>query len=796
MRTIGGVCLIVGLAVGFSGWGWAEEQPPESPQVMLDGHCPVTLIEQHRWEKGDAQYGAVHEGRTYLFVGRGEQHRFIEAPRKYAPPLPAEIAKPSAPMVGDLGKPANLEIRGATTFTGAEIAKVLGEDIDLASAARPGMPLGMFLKVLADQTRLGYQSDGFPEVKVEAFVDHPRHKVVLTINEGPRFMAGEIRVTGTRTIDPAWLIEQLTPVADAVPQGGAVVTWSPVKKNNGMRWPIGKPAWFDATSLGRLRERVETLLADLGRKAADFTLDVMPEPTHGVAPLVIRFQHEGRPATIDEIEIIGNKRNSRDDVLAFLDVRPGMLFTREVRERIDERLIHSGRFTKSNVKNFRPTKPGEPFKLRISLTEYVHAPLLTKPLSREEAALVRFSQWVRHFDEGEDDLLVQFSDAERTWELVVSPRHGVLALVRSGVIGNSPNAENLSFESAFVVGEQKFGAYSSARRQKFSAVAMPAPLVVLLTVTIHGGPLKFDGKCSMTTGIQVHSDFKRDRRHIKPQLRLTAVAALALAHLDDSRCTWGGGTLRVDYAGRYLRIDERTGRLIDQVVYEPDGPRTRTMVAQGEFERRSREIDAATVGFTEVADVLGPWTKACEFFCDEVLIWLPTTDRSQARRLVTVCRTLVDRGLFAPLDRLLVEAFGSGQHQAEFSIPTRERFDDVTKDMAFIVRVFAKFFGIRLGNALWPEESWTCDWWREATLAAAGTRDSAHELARQFWSPEIGPLHCLLNGELAQELGVPQLATIYAHARAFTPDDGRLPARLCSIGLTQGIRRPMCVIGR
>jgi YHS domain-containing protein/thioredoxin-related protein len=59
--------------------------PPGSPPLGLDGCCPVTLVEQRRWAKGDAQWGAIHRGRTYLFASSEAQHRFLANPDAYSP---------------------------------------------------------------------------------------------------------------------------------------------------------------------------------------------------------------------------------------------------------------------------------------------------------------------------------------------------------------------------------------------------------------------------------------------------------------------------------------------------------------------------------------------------------------------------------------------------------------------------------------------------------------------------------------------------------------------------------------
>lgn len=67
----------------------AAIQPPTNPapQIGLQGQCPVTIAESRKWAKGDPQFGAVHRGKTYLFVSAAEQQKFLAAPDKYCPVL-------------------------------------------------------------------------------------------------------------------------------------------------------------------------------------------------------------------------------------------------------------------------------------------------------------------------------------------------------------------------------------------------------------------------------------------------------------------------------------------------------------------------------------------------------------------------------------------------------------------------------------------------------------------------------------------------------------------------------------
>jgi protein disulfide-isomerase len=61
------------------------ELPPGSPPLALDGYCPVQLTENERWVLGNRRWGAIHEGRTYLFAGPEEQNRFLADPTHFAP---------------------------------------------------------------------------------------------------------------------------------------------------------------------------------------------------------------------------------------------------------------------------------------------------------------------------------------------------------------------------------------------------------------------------------------------------------------------------------------------------------------------------------------------------------------------------------------------------------------------------------------------------------------------------------------------------------------------------------------
>jgi thioredoxin-like negative regulator of GroEL/YHS domain-containing protein len=61
--------------------------PPGNPPLGMDGYCPVHLTESQQWQRGDARWGAIHRGRTYLFVSQACQQKFLASPDRYSPVL-------------------------------------------------------------------------------------------------------------------------------------------------------------------------------------------------------------------------------------------------------------------------------------------------------------------------------------------------------------------------------------------------------------------------------------------------------------------------------------------------------------------------------------------------------------------------------------------------------------------------------------------------------------------------------------------------------------------------------------
>lgn len=61
-------------------------------EVALNGYCPVCVIEMKKWIKGNANFAAQYDGKTYLFPGEEQRQMFLKNPAKYVPALGGECS--------------------------------------------------------------------------------------------------------------------------------------------------------------------------------------------------------------------------------------------------------------------------------------------------------------------------------------------------------------------------------------------------------------------------------------------------------------------------------------------------------------------------------------------------------------------------------------------------------------------------------------------------------------------------------------------------------------------------------
>ena len=154
-------------------------------------------------------------------------------------------------LLGALGDPRLLQFKGCNIIPAERVRDELKRDWEVEVAATPSAPLEEYLTTVQRRVTSGYLACGFPNAKVEVTTNPEKSAVVVNVNEGQRYMAGEVKITGTKTVDTAALIKELTTAIPASnfptqlnPTTGALSIgyWQDNPEIPKPRWEIGKPA--------------------------------------------------------------------------------------------------------------------------------------------------------------------------------------------------------------------------------------------------------------------------------------------------------------------------------------------------------------------------------------------------------------------------------------------------------------------------------------------------------------------------------------------------------------------------
>lgn len=663
------------------------------------------------------------------------------------------IAAPPQEIVAKLGDPPRLEVHGAETFKADEIRGQLLADVDVANACYPATSIGELCSLITSKTREAYLYAGFAEVKVAAAPSAEGDRIELTIVEGRRYLAGEVVIEGTQNIDARTLEQDLT-VEPAAIDG-------PTTNSGRTLWPTGKPAWLHGSAAKLLREAVDDRLLERGISGAHYVLEIVPDPERACATLVIRFSDEGSPAVLGAIEASGNKKNTTEDVLAFLALRPGMPYLGELDKLAQRKLWESGRFTKSNVKLVKPTNAGEPLKLVITLVEYEKAPPLKRELSREEAALVKLGCWLNRFHDSDEEVVLKCENDGDIFETVVAAKRGIITQIRT----TEDRKSQVPFALAFVLTDERIGLYSTASRRKIEGVPTPGRLHGNLKITFHNGPAKLTGQGTLNCGMALSS---RSKTHDHYDVRLdgSPVSMLSLAHEYGSKMSWDDDLLTVAYCDKTLSLNGVGGQLVRQIT-SADGGTFAITRTNGEFERLQKEIGSVTADYAEGDYADRPLAAALELYCDTGLAYLTRKDDAADRKYLSALRKLTTLGLLAPFDRMVTAACHA--QDEEFFVPddrTDTSFwtaDDQANWPAF--KYLLGQLGIRHAHFITGRTSWLARVWREAMFAMTGkSRHLEQELVKHLSAVDSGPVRHLIIGELLAANGMQAMARVFGLA--------------------------------
>ena len=509
----------------------------------------------------------------------------------------------TAVPVGGIGGEDRLVVRGLRQIDPERLRRALVDDPDLVWLSRPSDSREDFVAAVVDKATLALERAGFYGPKVRANVESSDgvERLVLEVDEGERFIAGRIEVSGlpeeTATRLVRFLSERQPPLDAALrsvdlSDGTSASTWvdsggRPAKLLD-PEWVPGEPAACDAIAGRAFRTAVARFLRDEGylaiapmteRKSAGklqrgmtYTVrtkwidasgtheafDIALRRADGVADLVVTIKDLPPKATLRDIELPATCRTSKKDLVAFLGIPVGKAVSERDRIEWRDRLRRSARFLRHEIE-FR-TDPQDPAAVvaRFDLEEYPRATPLAEMLSREEATMLRFREWLVAAI-GSGDLIVDVRRLQADPTPAGATARLVMSSVDGFVLAVQPDADPAC------------GLIASGTQVSLSPpggkgrLDMPVPPRTRLTATISlslsrdataaAEHPKFNRNLSVGCGVAGAAD-----SGVAIEMQIEPVACLAMVHEGDPKVSFDGDTLVLEANGTTSRFDSASGR--------------------------------------------------------------------------------------------------------------------------------------------------------------------------------------------------------------------------------------------
>jgi hypothetical protein len=697
-----------------------------------------------------------------------------------AQPQNADNTQAPTPQVGDYGDPDRLVIRGAKTFKAEDIKKAITGSLGCRIASTPSADLLEYIDELKKTIKAGYHQAGFPKADVKANLDFDSGRVILEIEEGPRFKAGEIRVRNARSIPTDKLVKRITSShnpPDAIPQsityenGKKIISWvdkdgKAVKKKAAV-WEPGKPAAFqgwpsaiDDRYAGSAKikpaesvdEDITSALTELGYYFPKIESWLELDSVKNAADLIIDVKDEGPGAEIGSIDIAGNSINSQEDIEKYLGIKPGMNFTRDDWAGVEQKLWESARFIKADVTPMRPASTADKMLLHLNLAEYPHAPPLSTPLSSEEEILLKLQKWLSDSNHWDGDLVIRVENKMGKFDLIQSPKEGTSLNVH--MADSSGDGKESIFEYRIINSLKEFGLFNAQTRCRFCAKRI-ADINASLGLKM-SEPYNPDQPHCFDFGFGFESD--DDDKSSAPfhlRLKLQPAHFLSIAHERGAKCSLIDGILTI-YAcdnAQCWKIDAASGRLISFTCeYSSDNGdnsdkqesskniKVEAQFQTGAYKKNIAVIHRESKTFVNDYDSNRPIGSFLTFACRDSLTRYNFKQYSYNEKWLDIADKLLLCGALDPLDNLMNQY--TNNKDSEFNIPVKEterQFNFNWMDPNSWI-----LYGAIFNNELFPRSSWPwtlCQVTMLSYLHKNQLVDS--EFNRLEQTPDSGPFCCL-----------------------------------------------------
>ena len=677
---------------------------------------------------------------------------------------------PAAPTVAALADPSRWRFVGCEAFPADELRDALAASVDVIVASRSSGTIDKLIEMVTRELTLGYRSVGYPDAVVAADVNRDARQLVITIDEGKLFRQGQVEVRGSTSIDVDRLIAAVTqkyapeksiPVFEGTPAAGeAPFKWL---KPNGQPetlkdaiWNPGKPASFAPTVWKSWDLLIQLFLKRQGY--ADPVLSTSVEPVRdGTATLVITIRDEGPRIVLGEIEVTGNERNSTEDILEYLQLKPGQPFDALQQARLHWRLKQAARFLKHDVQLISPPFGDGPSRLKLTLVEAPRVPTLKEPFTPEQLVAIRAAHWMstqREFDWEVSLRAIQLGeDANPFWKEFCGARETALRYILSPTacsvmveLTMTDRDERLVWGQVLSVSRDSGWLLAPHRKAKLEWGGFHGTLLLQMVFDVQ--PPDGEGRMSkINFGYGLNSHEPKDGQPIRTDASIAPLAMILEVTKETNKVELTDERMTIRVESFEMILDAKTGRFL---TWHYDYEGTRFVI------RSDKHIHAAAANKWQTQqaalrnrlDAGAPVTTTLQYVGEEAR----SIEKLQTPRLpkwFRLAERFVNSGALRPLDEAVAKSSAAAS-PAKFSIPIEPNLKSPLGALAWldpVIRAALPFYA-----KVFPRETpgWTIG--REATLLLLQpkgvTIPSPLGVRLMLEEGRLGPLHFLLAARL------------------------------------------------
>ncbi len=658
-----------------------------------------------------------------------------------------------------------IEFRGVQAYTPEQIQGALRIDATFTCASRLAETTDQLAALLRERLLEGYRVAGFGNVQITATTrsnaDGPA--IIVDIEEGPRFTAGTVHVSGAsdhitalvrRRLTEPWRMPAAEDNTGDEPRQSEFVQFEPAESEADWEealWQYGKRIALHEQQHSKLRQRIEHVLADEGYITAKFRTRV--EFDSRQAFLHVDVEDLGAQATIRQIKITGNKRHTNEQIVQYLGLAIGQPWTTRRKSEILHQLWRSARFREHRVST---QAVGADVQLAVDVREYWDAPRLDEELTREETALLKLRDWLVDGEGRSKEFAWSVASDNVECSGIASSTLGAIIEI---AVGNTEEARCAS-KHTIVLDSAGLSIYAMRKQMKFTALVSGSHvrpysrMSLLPTVTAKKTRL-------FEFGWRVKSLVRGETTpSVAFSVTVAPVYFLAMAHERTTRLEWHDDVLTVHKDDGRIRVDGRTGELLESVLLKEgqDQPWGTSSFVTGVYQQRLAILHSSSRNWRTFPDPTRILSSSAEFFYSSGVVqsWCEYTTGDQFRHIETIqlAHNLVRRGLLEPLEPLL--------HDGCSSIETGFCFPQPEMKMKGITPLVAGLL-FTCSDYLFADGEWPWLIWREVCYQYSGTKHGHTAAVVQFCSNDrVGPLACYAAASLIgpQSNSTRQLATL------------------------------------